>query len=393
MPFSNVQSGLDASMWIYLWDLVDEGYESVVSFLKERGLTSLSLAAAYHAGKFLLPHNPQRKVIFLEDGTLYFQPDLSRFGMIAPRVNSLVTEGHHIGTLMEHARRFGMETRAWVVCCHNSRIGAEYPSVCTETAFGDRLMHNLCPNNQDVRAYLRGCVASLAAQGVHTIELEAMQFQGYSHGMHHEREGIPMPVGVRYLLSLCFCPSCLSAARAARVDIDALRRQTRAALEEFFADPASHMAKHESADARISELFVEFDRWREECVANAVAELHETVAPFHAKLRPMTSLDVSAQRMTAMNPAKIANVTGGMLALGYVKDGEALRAPLATMQSRLGAHELTLGFHVGMPESGGRTEFLDRVAAARSLGITRFNFYNYGFVPLANLDWIPEALA
>jgi hypothetical protein len=54
-----------ASMWIYPWDLVDEGYDQVLPLLRAHGLTSISLATAYHAGKFLSPHNPRHKVIFL----------------------------------------------------------------------------------------------------------------------------------------------------------------------------------------------------------------------------------------------------------------------------------------------------------------------------------------
>ncbi|MCK5573935.1 MAG: hypothetical protein KAJ12_14290 [Bacteroidetes bacterium] len=41
--------------------------------LRENGLTSVSLASSYHAGKFLAPRNPRRKVVFLQDGTIYFE--------------------------------------------------------------------------------------------------------------------------------------------------------------------------------------------------------------------------------------------------------------------------------------------------------------------------------
>jgi len=46
-----------------------------------------------------------------------------------------------------------------------------------------------------------------------------------------------------------------------------------------------------------------------------------------------------------------------------------------------------------LPESGGKAEFLDRMKTARAMGITSFNFYNYGFIPLKNLEWIAESLA
>jgi hypothetical protein len=47
---------------------------------------------------------------------------------------------------------------------------------------------------------------------------------------------------------------------------------------------------------------------------------------------------------------------------------------------------------VGFPESGGRTEFLERVKTVRTLDIRSFNFYNYGLIPLENLAWIRESL-
>ena len=78
--------------------------------------------------------------------------------------------------------------------------------------------------------------------------------------------------------------------------------------------------------------------------------------------------------------------------MGYVKDGEALRDPLATLQQQVGSAEITLGFQVGLPESGGKKELLERMSVAREMGIKSFNFYNYGFVPLGNLQWIKEAV-
>jgi hypothetical protein len=53
--------------------------------------------------------------------------------------------------------------------------------------------------------------------------------------------------------------------------------------------------------------------------------------------------------------------------------------------------EITLGLQMGLPESGGRKEFLEKMSVAKENGIQSFNFYNYGFVPLENLKWIKEA--
>ena len=117
-PFESMflaDSRLTASMWIYLWDLVDEGYANVFQSLRDNGLTSVSLATAYHTGKFLAPHNQKHKVVFLEDGTVYFSPKPALYGRITPIVNSLVKEGHGLREVKENADKWGMQTRSWVV--------------------------------------------------------------------------------------------------------------------------------------------------------------------------------------------------------------------------------------------------------------------------------------
>ena len=165
-----VSGELSLSMWIYMWDIVDEGYDTVSGRLKDHGLTSLSVATSYHAGKFLLPHNPRRKVIFPEDGTVYFTPSPQRYGRIAPIVNPLVHEGHDLARVRREAAWSGLETRAWVVCCHNTPLGTLHPDATVRTVFGDPLRHTLCPSNPDVRKDLRALVRDIAAQGPTTLE-------------------------------------------------------------------------------------------------------------------------------------------------------------------------------------------------------------------------------
>ena len=54
--------------------------------------------------------------------------------------------------------------------------------------------------------------------------------------------------------------------------------------------------------------------------------------------------------------------------------------------------QLVVGFQVGLPESGGKQEFLSRMSTARAMGVRDFNFYNYGLIPLENLEWIKEGV-
>lgn len=389
-PLPHSTSPTAASMWIYLWDLVDEGYAEVLQRLKEHGLTHISLATAYHAGKFLAPHNPKRKVVFLRDGTIYFTPTTALYGKVKPIVNPLVKEGHHLRRVLREAERFGFPTRSWVVCCHNTPLGTRYPDIAVETAFGDRLLHNLCPSNPDVRAYLRAVVADVANHGVEAIELEALQFQGYTHGMHHEREGMNLGPATHLLLGLCFCSSCRQRAQRWGLDLETVREFTRTTLSSFFRDPDAIGDRYPTVEALPEDLFGQLFQWRTNVITGLVEELQNAVP--HTRLRPMASLDATYRRLVGSDPSAVAGITNGILALGYLRDGAALRGPLSDLQRQVGSANLTVGFQVGMPGSGGREEFLDRMNTARALGIESYNFYNYGFIPLPRFAWITEAL-
>ena len=118
----------------------------------------------------------------------------------------------------------------------------------------------------------------------------------------------------------------------------------------------------------------------------------ESVRGTNVVLRPLVSIDSVARTIVGIDVAKTAEAAGGILTPGYVKDGESLRGPLGEMIRAVDGNELIVGFQVGLPESGGRTEFLDRFSVARELGIRSFNFYNYGFIPYSHLGWINEGL-
>jgi hypothetical protein len=383
---------LTASMWLYLWDVIDEGYNEVLTRLTASGLNSISLAAAYHTGKFLTPHNPKRKLIVPEDGSVYFTPSRTSYRRIHPIVNSAVGRGDHLKRVRDIAEKHGMETRAWTVCCHNSALGQMYPDCSCETAFGDKLFHNLCPSNSDVRTYLIALISDIASQGVSTIELEAIQFLGYSHGYHHEREGITLTPAIRFLLGICFCPACKARAISAGFDMTVLHWYCKKGLETYFDDPVAHAEIYASLDNLPEEIFAPFFTWRHSVITSRLEEIQSAAKPSGVAIRPMTYLDPTTRKIAGLDPAAVASITGGVLVLGYVKDGTALQQPLSTLQNQLPGKEIIVGLQVGLPESGGKKEFLDRMATARRLGIRTFNFYNYGFIPLSSLDWVKESL-
>src|SRR5665811_598463 len=146
---------MHAGMFTYAWDLEAEGYDRVIGAFADNGITQVNLATAYHAGKFLLPRNPRHRTFFTEDGSIYFRPDLSRYGRIRPRVNSLVTHtGDPVARLLDVAAKHGVGYVAWTVLMHNSWVGGRYPDAAMHTAFGDPVVHSLNPAHPDVREYV-----------------------------------------------------------------------------------------------------------------------------------------------------------------------------------------------------------------------------------------------
>jgi hypothetical protein len=197
---------------------------------------------------------------------------------------------------------------------------------------------------------------------------------------------------MKFLLGICFCPSCAQRAHDAHVDFAAVQRFTRDTLETHFATPSKFGDHYSDIEMLPQQIFMPFFEWRNSVITSLLSELAEAANSFHVRLRPMISLDPSARTMAGIDVGRIAEITGGVLTLGYVKDGAALRPPLSRLQTQLPGKSVTVGFQLGLPESGGKEEFLDRMKVAGELGISSYNFYNYGFVPQENLSWIKESI-
>src|SRR5215467_14023443 len=239
-------------MFAFASDLRHEGAETVLDNVANRaGLGGVTLAAAYHHGRDIFPHNPVRKVHFLEGGTVFFQPDAARYrGLkLQPRVSRLAEESDVLADLCRRASARSMRVRAWTVFLHNYTLGEAHPDCACCNAFGDLHLTDLCPANPDVRAYVRAVSGDIAAHGVSTVVAESLHYHGLEHGFHHERYFIELgPLG-RYLLGLCFCEHCLAAAREHRVDVDHLERAVRLELERrFAATPDPEPAELERGD-------------------------------------------------------------------------------------------------------------------------------------------------
>src|SRR3989338_408378 len=346
-------------MYVYAWDLWHEGTAAVAGRLRDAGLNALSLATAYHAGKFLRPHGPDGKVWFPEDGTVYFRPDAARYGCLQPQAASMVAEYDALPALARTADDF--HVTGWTVGLHNSRLGALHPDLCCQTPFGDPLINALCPSQPEVRRYLTAlCLDTAAQPGIGEIAIETPGFQAYRHGHHHEFELIALTEAVETLLGTCFCPACLARAKAVGLHAEALALQARRA---------------DTVTSLVAEVRAALDG------AVSLAVIPSVQTPNSLCWREGSDL------------AALAKVADRLEVPAYQTGPAAIAADMDQVRAAAG-DAAAIGFILRptWPHVTGPDDLAACVTSARAAGASQLSFYNYGHMRLQSLDWIAAAL-
>ena len=232
----------NSSIWIYPWDLVDEGISNVVGRLADNpGVDWLSVTTVYHSGKFLLPHNPKKKLYFPDSGTLYFKPSTSWYGKlkIQPPIWSELSDNPNFWSdLKIAADKYGVKLAAWTLGLHNSWLASTYPECAIENVFGDKIATDLCPNNPDVQEYVCAVVNDISENlPVEKILIESLEFMPFAHGYHHEVFGVPMTAAASFFMSLCFCEHCMRKTEKAGVDSISVKNFVKQELSSHFKNP------------------------------------------------------------------------------------------------------------------------------------------------------------
>jgi hypothetical protein len=382
---------VDTSIFCFATDLADEGVETVLDNVQRRGgLGGVTVAAAYHDGRDVFPHNPVRKVRFLENGAVFFPPGSAlRDVRLQPPVSAVA---HALPEVVAAAGRRGLAVRAWTVFLHNGALAEAHPDCAPENAFGDRYLTELCPAHPDVRAFARALAADLGRLGVATICSESLHYHGLEHGYAHERYFVPLSARVRYLLGLCFCEHCLAAARATGVDGEAVRQGAREEIERAFAgdDPGGEAERGE------------YERAREHVVTSLVAEVAEAAGetPFeflelsgavkgYADGRPTGPPAPTIAWQLGVDVPAVARACAGIEAIGYAADPERIRGDL----DAYGGAAVSVILRPTTPDCDSPENLRAKVELAREHGLGRADFYHYGFMRLEALDWIRAAVA
>jgi hypothetical protein len=395
-------------------DLRDEGMEAVLDNIAGRaGAGGVTMAAAYHHGRDVFPHNPIRKVHFLEGGAVFFQPDLARYrGLrLQPRPSRLVEHSDVLAELCRQAAARSLSTRAWTVFLHNYSLGETHPDCACHNAFGDAHLTDLCPANPHVRAYARALSGDLASRGVAAVAAESLHYHGLVHGFHHERYFIELGALGRFLLGLCFCESCLAAARRRGVEAERVRDEARRELERRFAaepEPEEPELVREQVGAFAGGELAGYLEARTQTVATLVEEAAEAAAgegsrfafidlsgavKGYATGRPEGGPAADIGWQFGIDVERVAAACGQLEMIGYAADPERLGLDLAAYRSIIGSQRRLSVILRPMPPDCDSAENLEaKLALARELGAVEVGFYHYGFMRLGSLDLIRAAL-
>jgi hypothetical protein len=404
---------VDTSTFAFATDLHDEGIETVLDNVQYRaGLGGLTVAAVYHEARDLFPHNPVRRLRFLEGGVTYFRPDPTRYRGLAiqPRMSALARETDILSELCDAAERRGLDVHAWTVFLHTDWVVGGSEEHAERTAFGDPCLTELCPSNPDVRGYVRALSGDVARLGVKTIVAESLHYHPIEHGYHHERYFLHLGARTRFLLGLCFCRHCLVAARAAGVDTDAVHRFARDELQRVFdgASDASTTLELDEARALAGGEMAGYLKERERVVWTLAAEAAEAAAAQGTRLVFM-DFSGSVKGYTTGQPTggpapeiawtlgadlkHLARACGGLEAIAYAADPNRIRFDLDAYRELLPpGGSLSAALRPMPPDCDSVENLAAKLDLCRQLGLERVDLYHYGLAPLAALDRIREAL-
>lgn len=383
----------EVSVWAYPWDLHDIGLDRALGLLADQGVTMVSLATSYHAGRFLQPGNPKRRVYFPEDGTVYYRPDPTRWigRRITPLQAAIVAqEGDMLANLIRRRDAGGLGVSCWTVCLHNTRLGQAHPDHCLRTAHGDPQFFGLCPASPAARAYVTGLVAEIShIYHPERIELESPDYMGFAHGFHHEKDGLGLLDEETFLLGLCFCPHCKAAALAAGVDFEAARRTVVTLLDAAFARDLPHRQFPDFAAQGVAAFrdcpdLMAYLSWRNAPVTSLIAEAKAACHPDTALLL----IDAAGTWAGGIDLAAVIPHLDGILHCAYFTRQADITGLMARTRASIGPDKVLIaGFQLFHPEVRDAADLAARVVATTG-HVDGLNFYNLGLVPPKRLEWI-----
>ncbi len=370
------------AIYSYAWDLLDEGVDAMLGHIGDTGANTITLATSYHAGRFMRPHGRQGRVKELVDGAVYFRPDMAEYGAIKPLPHPMLDDFDPFAEIEAHD---SLQSVAWIVCLHNSALGARHPEFTVRNAFGDHYSFSLDPAASEVQDYIVTlCTDAAQSTNIVGMVLETPGYLPFQHGLHHEFQLMPLNPWVDRLLALSFSDAAMAGAEAAGIDAERLRKLVVSWVDAYLSsdiaiDPAMALEWF-MGDILGEPDMAAFLRWRCKIVTDLVAAVRASV--------PKTvwvGVIPTVQRPTAATWLEGSDLAGQAAAADLVevpayqpKVGE-VAADLFDVRRRIGDQaRMHAILRPDVPDLRTAGEVEAAAVAARDAGASGLSFYNYG---------------
>jgi len=373
----------------YLWDLLDEGVESVVDRLAgEIGATGVCVPATYHSIDQIRPHEAAHAHRYRHESAAYFQPDRQRYASTRIRapVAGWLGRRNPLSDVCETSRAGGLVVHLWVVACHGSTLANRYPWAVGKDAFGASLDTGLCPSNSDVRQYVCELVGDLSSNySPESIVLDAA-FYPPRHAHAHAQSGLEAGCVEMFLSGLCFCESCRQRAIDSGLDVEPVVRSVRVALGRWHDSGRCEPADVE-AYLRRDTLLAEYVAMRCRMVAEWVQRLRSCCSCRLVYHLPLCAIAAGVDVALLAERVETCLVT---------LDGSNLQS----VTDRLGRLSATAGgagavavrIQAYPPRCPDAPCLVRMLGSAAELGIEQVYLENYGLIPAGRLSWLRQAI-
>jgi hypothetical protein len=382
------------SLFCYVWDVLDEGPAAFARLAGTTGLTHVSLASSYHAGKALLPHNSRRHVYFVEDGAVYFQPDSRFFAKtrMKPRVSRLAEGRNPFREIAQACQGRGIRTTAWTVSLHNTYLGSAYPEYTTRNAFGDRYVHALCPSQPGVLDYMRALCANLASYPIDAVDFESFQFIPFRHYAFVEKEGIQLAPFAHLLVSVCFCEACLAAAKRHGVNGAAVAESTREWLTQYFDGKHRDTCKIEAGIASVAGL-ADYLEMRFSVLENCLREATGPLRESKKKVIYLIGSDQQLDHAGGIDLRRLAKHADAVEYMFYARPPEDAPAVVRNVRNAVGPGvPVYLILRPGYPDAEDAATVARLTRAALAAGAEGVSYYNFGLIERSHMEWVRDAI-
>jgi len=348
----------------YAWDVL--GDPDFVGRVHDLGIGTVTVAAAYHSARAATPLHPSHQVVLADHAALYrpVRADVWAGRRLVPKSPQWMDEPDPFGTSAVILRRAGLRVGAWIVLTHNTRLGSLYPDVAVMNCFGDRYPYALCPSHAEVRSY----AATLAGEAlrdvpVDEVSLEACGQLGLTHLCHHEKTDDAWTAEANRLLSVCCCPACRTAWRAAGLDDGRVVAELRAAVR-------SGQSTVEGLGAVLGARHAATDALRAEVLAAVRSAAPDAFVTVHGHPDPWAT-----GASPGLTPTAAADVDAVLVPCWPTTPASA------DLVARTAAAASTVDVYVTVLPPADAAALPEHVRRLRAAGATRLSLYHLGLAP------------